>query len=99
MERDINEVLRELEQRMDKLQAERDAAMATLRRRREVPETFMMDSGTCFRCMKPVGGIMVDGLGHVEPGAYCASCGAKVLTKSEYRLRHPVRNRPGVLSF
>lgn len=92
-----DELIRELEQRLDKLQAERDAAMATLRRRRDVPETYKMDSGNCLRCMKPVGNIEVDG--HVEPGAYCASCGAKVLTKSEYRLRHPVRNRPSVLGF
>jgi len=92
-----DELLRELEQRMDKLQAERDAAMATLRRRREVPETFEMESGKCFRCMKPVGGIMVDG--YVEPGAYCASCGAKVLTKADYRTKHPIRNRPSVLGF
>ncbi len=92
-----DELLRELEQRMDKLQAERDAAMATLRRRREVPDTFAMDSGICFRCMKPVGGVMVDGV--IETGTHCASCGAKVLTRADYRAKHPVRNRPGVLSF
>ena len=92
-----DELLRELEQRMDKLQAERDAAMATLRRRREVPDTFAMDSGICFRCLKPIGGVMADG--EMETGAHCASCGAEVLTKADYRAKHPVRNRPGVLSF
>ena len=92
-----DDLIRELEKRLDKLQAERDAVMATLRRRREVPDTFALKSGTCFRCMKPVGGIMVDG--YVETGAYCASCGAKVLTKADYRTKHPVRNRPSVLGF
>lgn len=92
-----DELLRELEQRMDKLQAERDAAMATLRRRREVPETFEMESGKCFRCMKPVGGVMVDG--QMEAGTHCASCGAKLLTRADYRTKHPVRNRTGVLGF
>lgn len=91
-------LIRELEKRLDKLQAERDAAMATLRRRREVPETCEVgESGNCFRCLKPLGGIMTDeGL---ERGRFCASCGAKVLDKATYRTRHGIRNRPSRLSF